>query len=564
MLCGVMRRAFGTAVVVVLASVCRAAAPGAPAVRARNPEAPATRPEAVPAGPLLGFTLHFDFLDSMADAERLVRFAVANGATILNVVPPAHIWEDPGSVATLRRIFALTREAGVAVVLNRIDASYPSRPGSDRLNWLYQNVLTERGRLPDGRPTPDFFLATVGKPDYERWLRDETAYYAEHFSNEENLLGFSLGPFNEPFVSQRGSLLCFDLATDSYEIGQYTPYAAAEFHRFLERRYGDPAAMNRRYRTAFATFDSVPMPRNETDPMFGNSAAAYWDFVSSIDAWVVRQLDACRTLWRARARRDVPFLLQLSGYLPEKLEKGRPAFAALDVFEWMTHADALGLSLYTNCEYPDWGHASDRAMASYLRLGELLGKRVFVLEAGSECAGAVLDRRELRFIAATAASLRPASVIYEFLKETFYERAARRNGKILSDGWTVRRRTLAAVRTALEASRQAPAGEPPAWVLDDPRALADSPDALDLRRALARLAMVRPLAFVPPAAVDALPAGGTLYVLLAAERDALAARLAGRRIEVRLAAELVGGGPGRERPAVGRPDGTRRGERPAP
>jgi len=34
-----------------------------------------------------GFTVHWDFISSADEAERLVSFAIANGAEILNVVP---------------------------------------------------------------------------------------------------------------------------------------------------------------------------------------------------------------------------------------------------------------------------------------------------------------------------------------------------------------------------------------------------------------------------------------------------------------------------------------------
>ena len=242
----------------------------------------------------VGFTVHWDFFSSAAEAEQLVAFALDNGAEILNVVPPPHIWEDPESLAILRRIFALTARRGVGVVLNRIDGSSLPGPDGRRSSWLYARVLTERGRLPSGRPTPEFFLATVGKADYERWLREETAYYAESFSGEPNLLAFGVGIFNEPFVSQRGSLLCFDPTTDSYEIAQYTPYAAVVWHRYLMERFCNVASLNSRYRTAFPTLEAVPLPKGERDGVFGVPAAAYFDFVSAINAWIVARLEECR------------------------------------------------------------------------------------------------------------------------------------------------------------------------------------------------------------------------------------------------------------------------------
>jgi hypothetical protein len=494
--------------------------------------------------PRVGFTVHWDFFNSAAEAERLVRFAIANGAEILNVVPPAHIWEDPASVATLRRIFAITRAAGVEVALNRIDATMLPQADGSRPNWLYASVLTEPGRLPSGTPTPDLFLATVGKPDYERWLRDETAYYAEHFSAEPNLVAFGVGLFNEPFVSQRGSLLCFDEKTDSYEVAQYTPPAAALWHGWLARAFGgDLGALAERYGTRFARFDAVPMPRDETDPRFGRAGAAYFDFVAAIDDWVERQLDECRHLWHERRVRAVPFVLQLSGYEAEKFANGRAALAALDLPAWIGRADALGLSLYTNCDYPDWGHASDVATANLARVAALLGKPVFVLESGSECDGAVLRGAELSFLAETARPLAPRSFIYEFLKTTEFESFATSAGKLLGNDWRSRPAAVAAVRDAFAKVRTPAAPAPATYVLDDlegaPGHGGFDPEALAARLALARLAMTRVLVPVPPSVLDRLPPDGTLVVVPRGEVAALRDLLRGRGIVVQSAAVFL-------------------------
>jgi hypothetical protein len=497
---------------------------------------------AAPTRPLVGFTVHWDFFSSAAEAERLAGFALDNGAEILNVVPPPHIWEDSASLAILRRIFALARERGVGVVLNRIDgSSLPSRSGA-RSNWLYARVLTDRGRLPSGRATPEFFLATVGREDYERWLREETAYYAETFSGEPNLLAFGIGLFNEPFVSQRGSLLCFDAATDSYEIGQYTPQCALVWRRYLAESFGGLSVVNRRYRTAFRSLAAVPMPRGERDAAFGDPGAAYFDFVSAINAWVVARLEECRSLWHARAHREVPFVLQLSGYVPEKFEKGRPAFAALDIFDWMRRADALGLSAYTNCEYPDWGHASLSAMVSFLRLGSLLAKPVFVLECGAECDGAVLDPRELAFVATVARPLAPSSVIYEFLKTSYAERFATSAGKLLGADFYPRAAAIAAVRAALGEAQRPGAGAGVVYVLDDLLGLPGDGALLAARARLARLAMRRPLTFVPEPCLGALPAGATLVVPSPARLDGLRQQLAAHGVTVVGPEQLLGSG----------------------
>ncbi len=486
--------------------------------------------------PRVGYTLHWDFFATRAEAERVLAFALANGAQILNVVPPPHVWEQPESLALLRYIFRVCRAHGVGIVLNRIDGSALAEPKQERTNYLFSHVLTEPGQLPSGKPTPDFFLATVANPIYERWLEDEVAFYAANFSGEANLLGFGIGLSNEPFVSQRGSLLCFDFDTDSYEVGQYTQHVAALWRRELHRRFGDNLdRLNAYYRTHFGTFEEVPMPKSEGDPAFGAPATAYWDFVSTINAWVAGELDALRTLWHARRTRAVPFLLQFSGAVPEKFAMGRPAFAALNIVGWMERADALGLSLYTNCEYDDWGHSSVRAMVGLLLVGPLLGKQVFVLEGGNECGGAILDRGELGVFARAAAPLAPASLIYEFLRTTYYEGSRRTDGKLLDEKLHPNNVALEAVRAAFT---QAKASRPRAAAVYVLNELGNPPD-LALRRQLAELSLERPLTFVPSSAVARLPANTTLYVPrgmpLAAERKVLAER----GIVVRPASELL-------------------------
>ena len=504
-----------------------------------RPCAAAERASAAP--PLPGFTLHWDFVNSPAELDRLLTFTLDQGARILNVVPPPHIWEDPTSLAALEHVFERTRARGVAVVLNRIDGSGFARSAAERSNWLYTNVLTEPGRLPSGEPTPDYFLATVGKPDYERWLREETAFYAEHFSGQDNLLAFGVGLFNEPFVSQRGALLCYDERTRLYEVGQYTRYAREVFQRYVERAcHGSLAEVNRRYRTHCGAIAELPLPKNEYDPAFGDAPAAYWDFLAAINGWVVDQLEACRALWKDKSRRPVPFMLQFNGAVPEKFALGRPAFAALDVVDWISRADALGLSFYTNCGFADWGHASDRATVGLLGLGALLGKAVYVLEAGSECDGAVLRRGELEFFARSVRPLAPRSVIYEFTKMSYCESFATNAGKLMDNEWRINARAAIAVRRAL-AEAQRPDARSAGRLVFDP--LDERPDARALleRWALMRRSLQEPLTFVTRAALDALPAGSTLYVGDGREHDGDVARLATRGVRVRPVRSLIGG-----------------------
>ena len=363
----------------------------------------------VAASPAPGYTAHFTHLHSLADARRIVREARAAGAGWLNVIPPARIWKRPLAVGMLDALFADAERVGMRVVLTRLDACYP-----DGYNEFFRHVLTERARLPDGTLTPDWFMATVGVPAYERWLAEETRYYASRYGRRPCLVGFAPGGFVEPFVSQRGSIACFDEKSDCYEIAQYTPEMQALWGRWLQQRFRSVEAANREYGTRFAGWNDFPMPRSEADAAYPDAGRAYFDFVRCIGDWWLSEYQSLRALWHTGSR--APFIWQLSGFEAEKLEKGRPAFAALDVPRWLRTADAVGLSLYTYPGFPEGGHAAICATVRLISAAVAAGKPLFVLEGGNEQPAISYDPYQLAFITHVALPLHPVTQIYEYFK----------------------------------------------------------------------------------------------------------------------------------------------------
>jgi hypothetical protein len=459
---------------------------------------------------LPGFTLHFDFIDNWQEAKRLILIAHDNGARVLNVVPPPQLWKLPASKKILDQIFHLTRELHMQIILSRIDACPVSADDPQRVNYLFKNILNHRGVLPSGRATPVFFRETVGLRSYEGWLREETEYYGKNYSGEANLTGFSVGLFNEPFVSQRGSLLCFDEGSDSYEIAQYTKPCLAYWQNWLRQKYTGLDKLNANYYASFNSFSVIPMPKNEDDKRFGDAETAYQDLVSAINDWVVTQYQDCRLIWHKFARRPVPLILQFSGFVPEKFSKGRAAFAELDIFSWMQMADGLGLSLYTNSEYPDRGMASDKAMINFLRLGVLQKKPVFVMEGGNENKGPALNAEELDFYSTAARALRPDSYIYEFLKGPYYARFHRTDGYVVNRAGNINEKALSAVKNALlKTTTEQLSVE--TYVLDAPNSL--SPDDLDIQKQLQQIALEKTLVFVPKSSLALLPDNSSLLVI---------------------------------------------------
>ena len=471
--------------------------------------APAGAAGVVP--PLTGFVVHFDFLANRQEARELVRFAASHGAEVINVVPPAHVWESRLAVDMLDDIVDEAGRQNLKILFTRIDAALPSVGGKEREYYLYDHILDEPGRMPDGSPSTRYFLTTAGRRGYAEWMEEETRYYAIHYGRLPNLLGINLGPFSEPFASERGGFLEYMRETDRYELTQYTPEATQLWHEWLQLHYGDIAGVNREYQTSFAGISQVPLPRNELDLRFGSRAyAAYFDFVRTLNDWFVERYERCRRIWHeVSGRDDVPFILQFSGSAAEKLAKARPAAAAFDVAGWIVRADAVGLSLYTNSGYPDYGHASVAATVRLVALARDLDKKVFVLEGGCEAPNVVLDEAELRFIAFAANSLAPQTWIYEFLKDKFNEEYRSNPGKLVRADGSARPAAVGLMGVLFrEIQQNSPSVEAPVLAVSvDAMAARNDAKLAAASLALFDLAAMAPVRWTTPATEHSLPAG---------------------------------------------------------
>jgi hypothetical protein len=421
-------------------------------------------PGLVLAGAKPGFVVHFDFLSDVQEARDLVRIAVKTGAQAINVVPPAHIWENNKALEMFDAILDEISRNKLSFVITRIDAAFPpAKKGDERYDFLYVEILTQPGILPSGRKTTEYFLTTVGRKGYAEWMEEEIRYYAEHYGRSPGLLGINLGPFSEPFAAERCGFLQYQKETQRYEITQYTPEAKRWYHQWLSRHYRDIQGVNKEYGASFANLKDVPLPLNENDSRFGKPDLAYFDFARSLNDWLVERYVRCRRIWHeASGRRDVPLILQLCGSFPEKLAKGRPAFAAFNMPGWVAMADAIGLSLYTNSGFPDFGHASVRAAVNLAALACDLHKDVFVLEGGAEAPNVILDPGELAFFGSAAQSLNPRTYIYEFLKEKFDEPYKSNPGKLVMANGEIRKPAFEALQSLFrEMSASKPSFKPP-------------------------------------------------------------------------------------------------------
>jgi hypothetical protein len=375
-----------------------------------------------------GYTLHFNFLHTPSEARQTVALAARAGASVVSVDPPAHIWEDPVSLSGLDALFREATNHRMGVILSRMDACQAD--GSD---WLFSHSLTRPGRLPDGSATSDLFRATVGNHAFERWQLQETAYYAKRYGRARCLRAAAVGGMVEPFVSERGSLLDWSRAANSYEIAQYTPDALAEWRRWLRRRFHSIYAVNRAYGAVFSGFTNVPMPRNNKDTRFKRPHEAYFDLAQCLNDWVMDQYEANRRCWRRCSR--APFLLQMCGYDMERISRGYPEFAAFDLPSWLQAADGIGLSLYTYAFYLDWGHATDMAMIRLISGARALGKPVYIMESGCEAPDVTLKAHELSFVTRLGLQLTPRAQIYEYFR---YARGDANAGMMVSPKGDIR------------------------------------------------------------------------------------------------------------------------------
>jgi hypothetical protein len=450
--------------------------------------------------PKPGFVVHFDFIRNASEGCSLVGIAERAGAKVINLVPPAHVWEDPVSLAALDAIIKEISRRGLSLIFTRIDAAeLPDRSGK-RPYYLYDRILNEPGRLPNGKATAEYFRSTVGKDGYAEWMEEETRYYAEHYGGLPNLIGINLGPFSEPFSAERCGFLEYMEESRTYEITQYTRFAEKWWRGWLAAHYDDVDALNREYGTEWDSFDLVPMPLNENDRRFERPDLAYFDFVRSLNDWYVERYMRCRSIWHeVSLRADVPFILQLNGHFAEKMVMGRPGHAAFDVPGWISMADALGISLYTNNGYPDMGHRSILATVNLLAVARDLGKSIFVLEGGNESPNVTLDPVQLAFFGSVAGKLMPKTYIYEFLKDKFNEKYAQNPGKVVTADGRIRSRAFNALRklfTEIE-SRSVVPEEPVLYACCDPLLSRGNAQAGNRYSAMFDLAASIPIRWIP-------------------------------------------------------------------
>lgn len=358
----------------------------------------------------IGYTIHFNTIKSVLDAKKSIINAQTARAGIVNIVPPAHIWSQSSCVEMLDTLFAEANARNIKIILTRIDANYPNGK-----NYLYGQVLAPMVVSGAVKVYP-----TVANLAYESWMQQETEYYATHYGQHPNLIGFCIGGFAELFDSPRAGVIVWSDKTKRYEIGQYTDLMKQYWQQWLANQFGSIDRINREYKVNFTSAEEIPMPNSESDKRFGLPHRAYFDFVTAINSWWWKQYNTNRKLWQKSSK--TPFILQLNGTLIDRFINGHPGFAAFNLPAWLNNVDAIGVSLYTDSKLADFSFGSLYGTANIVQWAKELGKPIFILESGINSSKAGFDLFQLRYLSQIAVPLNPNAYIYEHFR---YNRPAK-------------------------------------------------------------------------------------------------------------------------------------------
>lgn len=361
--------------------------------------------------PIPGYSIHFDGIRSVEQAVLLVQEAQKAGAGIINLIPPAMIWTNDSSRLILDKIFDESEKLGLYIIISRIDAAHP-----DGINHLYDDILSQMGSFSDETVTGiREYRATLGNRRYTQWMQDETKFYSKHYGNRNNLRGFTVGLFSDPFLARPGSLLQFNPRTKIYDIAQYTEPAKLWWQEWLIRNLGNLDRINREYQSEFKSIANIPIPHNEYDNRFGLSHRAYSDFILSINDWVIKNYLTNQAIWRENSPH--PFLFVLDGATGEILANGRGAFALLDIAHWLYLSDAIGINLYTDLSLDDYGLGGLQQTLNLAAFQNELGKPIYILTSGIRG----LTRDTGRYIKEITFRIglpyQPRTYIYEYFHE---------------------------------------------------------------------------------------------------------------------------------------------------
>ncbi len=316
----------------------------------------------------IGYTLNFNNLRSSTHALQCLDLAQKAGAQVISVIPPAHIWEDGKSEVILDSLFDEADKRHMKIIIQGVDAKQ-----STGTNYLYQKVLSESS-TPVSNPSLE---SIIGNPEYEKWLNEETRYYASTYGKRPSMAGFTIGIFSETFSQL---FIPSKSQAGQYQFIQRSSYARTYWLSWLQKRVDSIDLINRDYRTSFNSFDDLPIPANDWDNRYPLSEKAYFDYLRAMNDWLLSEFDLVKTQWHNYS--EQPVIWHLDGNAASILASSGSAHGALDVQQWMEMADVVGVSLYSDSKQADGGLSKIQSTLSLVGISSDKGKPLYVMASG--------------------------------------------------------------------------------------------------------------------------------------------------------------------------------------
>ena len=390
------------------------------------------------AAPKLGYTIHFTGLRNSAQAIQVIGLAKKAGADVVNVVPPAHIWESTESLSILKTIFDEAEKQQIGIVITSIDAD-----AVNGQNYLHQRVFSDTDIHVD-RPEIENI---IGNDKYTKWMQEETVYYGRTFGKHPALVGFNVGIYSNPFQY----FFRKTAIEQDYIFIQKTAGSRNYWIDWLSNKLGRLERINQEYQSTFATITDMTIPIMEDDPSYPLTRRANYDFLRCVNEWFINNYKTNHDLWHQYS--DKPFIIQVNSEASNILAQDAGIYAALDVNQWFASADAVGLSLYTNSKQDDLGLGQMQNLLNLAGMSGEMGKPLFILESGHRLAAPELGIYLRELSSRIALPSQPVLINYEYFQEfqlskkTDARYMVNAAGRVFDPSFDIIRKNLTEVKT---------------------------------------------------------------------------------------------------------------------
>ncbi|MBN2391830.1 MAG: beta-galactosidase [Anaerolineae bacterium] len=196
---------------------------------------------------------------------RMALFKEAGGNCLATYIPwlihepteGTFVFGDAGPQHDLEAFFETAREMGLYVIARPGPYQYSELIYGGLPRWLYENYPRLRAKTYDGRdigPMSISYLHPLFLEKARRWFAVVCPIIARHTVSKGGPVAFA--QFDNELTGIHEWFGSLDYNTEAMGIGQ----AGGRYPRYLRTRYGDVAALNRAYGTAYTVFQDTPAP----------------------------------------------------------------------------------------------------------------------------------------------------------------------------------------------------------------------------------------------------------------------------------------------------------------